>query len=240
MYLKIATPCKNSASQSLYHKDSADVDSPTALPTQTLKLRVAQSPSKPALKPRRLHLKKLTVNRNSLVNESHAGHFGSFADMQRKNDESAFSSSSFSVVSDPCKHTLNDFPNFVRCSGRDLRSETAKKQFPSECSRMEMFNLPICRNTVTPKTGVYDANSKTGLGCLPKAERVSAAPNSKANSFLYKNEYKSLSASSDVKQMAKLQKSRDSVTHANSPSRLRELMNASKPQYAMPALMNER
>jgi hypothetical protein len=224
----------------VHDEDFVEADSHTALPTQTFKLHFALSPSKPPFKPRQLKLKKMNVNQKATVKESHAGLLGSFEGVQKQNDEPACSSSSFSFVSDPCEHTLNDFPNFVRCSGGDLRSESAKKQLQSKSSRKETFNQPIRRYIVTPKNGTHVFNSNTGLGCIPKAERVSAAPNSKANSFLYKNEYKSLTASTDVKQMANLQKSRDSVAHANSPSRLRELMNASKPQYSQMAFINER
>ena len=218
-----------------------EFDSPIPISTRNIKLHVAPSPLHALIKPRQLKVKKKIANQKSVVPQVQAGLHGVFQCIQEQvNPVPASYSSAFPQVTDPCEHALNDFPQIFRGSTKDLPFQRAKNLLATKHSRKEVLTPPNYRH-LTPEKCTSVSNSNSGLGCLPKAERVSVAPNSKANSSIYKNEYKSLSACNDINQMAILQKSRDLVLSANSPSRLRELMKkASNTQSSFIRITNER
>jgi hypothetical protein len=220
-----------------------EFDSPIPISTRNIKLHVATSPLHPAIKPRKLKVKKRIANQKSVVPQVQSGLHGVFQCIQEHvHPVPASSSSSFPQVTHthPCEHALNDFPQVFRGSTKDFLFQRAKNLLATKYSRKEVLTPPNYRH-LTPEKGTSVSKSNTGLGCFPKAERVSVAPNSKANSSIYKNEYKSLPACNDINQMANLQKSRDLVLSANSPSRLRELMKkASNSQSSFIRITNDR
>lgn len=196
------------------------------LPSHNILLHCNLSPSKRELKPQQCKLKKRVANRSSTEG------------ILRQNSN-AFppSHSSLSPAADPCEHTLNVSPHFYSGYNRDSirHSDQHPMQFSQRKVRIQSINQRIATSPIISS----NAANLTGLGCLPKAERVLVAPNSKASSFIYKNEYKSLIASCDVSRTAHLQKSRDSVTSANSPSRLKQLLG-SNPYKSLLKCINER
>jgi hypothetical protein len=201
------------------------------LPSHNILLHCNLSPSKRELKPQQYKLKKRVANRSSSVQSSEG--------ILRQNSK-AFppSYSSLSPAADPCEHKLNVSPHFYSGHNRDSirHSDQHPMQFSQRKARTQSINQRIATSPILSSNA---ANLTTGLGCLPKAERVLVAPNSKAGSFIYKNEYKSLIASCDVSRTAHLQKSRDSVSSANSPSRLKQLLG-SNPYKSLLKCINER
>jgi hypothetical protein len=125
---------------------------------------------------------------------------------------------------DPCEHALNASPVFYRSTGRDLILQRDQQQHSIKFSRKEKFFHSMCHHSPKPIPTFTRNSEPTGFGCLPKAERVAVAPNSKADSYIYKNEYRSFNSCSDVNRMSNLKKSRDAVTMENSPCRLSQLM----------------
>jgi len=242
MQLVVATSCRSS---SLIHSQLKDVDeasSPIALPTQHIKLHCPISESKPAWTPH-VKLKKQIARGKSpgFTKTTHTDRIG-FAEcvLPQHDTEPTLSLPSFSSNGNACEHILNSSPELFRDFSKASLSQSIKNHPLSKCSLQQIFTQPIRNNTLTPRNGISSLKSKIGLGCLPKAARVSVAPNSQANSFIYKNEYKSLIASSNVKQMSNLQRSRDLVTSASSPSRLKQLMKESHSQHLLMPCRNDR
>ncbi len=203
------------------------------IPFHNILLHFNISPSKRELKPKQFKLKKRGANQSSTVQtEISEG-------IQRRNSI-AFppSPSSFSPVADPCKHTLNVSAHFYNGYNGDLITHR-RSDHQIHISRGKARTQPINQRIATSPVLRNVAKLTTGLGCLPKVERVLVAPNSKASSLIYKNEYKSLVASCDVSRTAHLQKSRDSVSSANSPSRLKQLLG-SNPHRSLLKCINER
>ena len=212
--------------RSMKHPPSVQDSNSKKLPSHNILLHCNLSPSKRELKPQQCKLKKRVANRSSTEG------------ILRQNSK-AFppSHSSLSPAADPCEHTLNVSPHFYSSYNRDSirHSDQHPMQFSQRKARIQSINQRIATSPIISS----NAANLTGLGCLPKAERVLVAPNSKASSFIYKNEYKSLIASCDVSRTAHLQKSRDSVSSANSPSRLKQLLG-SNPYKSLLKCINER
>jgi hypothetical protein len=241
MLLTISSKRGNSAieSQRTNVDRSNDAESYlNSLPTHNLQLCCAISSSKANMKPQRFKLKKRTVKEKLNVQECLTDKIGIPEDVLRQSTSISFSPiPSFSPPANPCDHSLNMSPLSYGGSDRDLLLRGNIK--PRKYSVKESSIQSSRRHITTPQSLANGANLTTGLGCLPKGERVSAAPNSKANSYIYKNEYKSLIVSGDLNRMATLQKSKESVASANSPSRLRELMK-SEPRSSIMKLISAR
>jgi hypothetical protein len=201
-------------------------ESNSKLPSHNILLNCNLSPPKRELKPQQFKLKKRVANRSSTEG------------IPRQNSK-AFppSHSSLSPAADPCEHTLNVSPHFY--SGYNRDSIRHSDQHSMQRSQRKVRTQSINQRFATSPIISSNAANLTGLGCLPKAERVLVAPNSKSSSFIYKNEYKSLIASFDVSRTAHLQKLRDSVSSANSPSRLKQLLG-SNPYKSLLKCINER
>lgn len=237
----VSANLKSQSATALQRHNVDEFDYPIPLSTRNVKLHVDPSPLHPAIKPRKV--KQKSANQKSVVPQVQSDLNGVFQFIQEHvHSVPASSPSSFpqATHADPCEHALNDFPQVFRGSTKDFLFQHAKNLLATKHSRKEVSTPPKYRH-LTPEKCTSVSKSNTGLGCLPKAERVSVAPNSKANSSIYKNEYKSLSACNDINQMANLQKSRDLVLSANSPSRLRELMKkASNSQSSFIRITNDR
>jgi hypothetical protein len=224
-----------------------------SLPTHSLQLCCDISSSKPTLKPQQFKLKKRTVKEKLNVQESLTDKIGIPEDILQQSTSISFSPiPSFSPPANPCDHILNVSPlsygGSVRGPSFSMRSSPTRDRDlllqrgnikPRKYSGRETFIQSDHRHITTTQSSANGANLTTGLGCLPKGERVSAAPNSKANSYIYKNEYRSLIVSADLNRMATLQKSKESVASTNSPSRLRELMK-SEPRSSIMKLFSAR
>jgi hypothetical protein len=183
---------------------------------------------KPNLNTQRFKPKKQSAKEKSNFKkglESHACKVAIPDDIHQPNPTTSPLSQSL-PHNNPCEHILNTSPLFYGSHGRDILSQSEKQHVPTKHLFREASLKSHCKYAATPsKLG----NIVSGFGCHPKAERVSVASNSKADSCIYKNVYKSLIVSNDVNRMPNLQKAKESLASSNSPSRLKELMK-SKPQ----------
>lgn len=222
--------------------DRSNIGEPgISLTTNHLQLKCTIAPPTPRdLKPKRFKLSRKISDRESGTPRAYPGR------IEFEEDSHVTSPAPQSLPGElavPLEHTLNLSPHFYRGPSRDSVFGCGKEQVPQESRRLKSIR-PLRRHATSSASWAFGtaenaSKSASGFGCQPKSERVSLAPNSKATSTIYKNEYKSLIASSDVNRIAHLQKSRLSVTSANSPSRLRALMMP-KSECAILSLIRQR
>jgi len=216
------------------------------LTTSNIQLNCTFPTAKPQyLKPQQFKLKKKLVDCESRTPRTHPGRIELIEDFQPQPITNVAwpmpqqSQAELASLAEPSEHTLNMSPHFYQCSGRHSVFEYEKKQVSQES---QPDSQQLRRRIISPTSWTLDTpfndSKASGYGCFPRSERVSLAPNSKATSTIYKNEYKSLITSTDVNRIANLQKSRMSVNSANSPSRLRALMESGSKSATL--LINQR